>query len=252
MSEKDGARQAHDHVIVSERMGRKTMEDRHVLTECAGGLFAGVYDGHGGTRTVDLVAKRLHQEFAQASRRGRKPEAAFQHAFARVDRLTARYTSGTTATCVFLKEGCVTIAHVGDSRAVLVGPRGRARQLTTDHRTDNVTERRRILKTGGRVERGYVVRDGHGLMVTRSFGDRVFRPVGVTAEPDVTTIRLAPRDSFVVVATDGLWDVLSNREVAKLVTAHEWDSAMAAARLRDAVADRHGRDNVTALGLDPR
>ena len=244
-----GSRETPDHVIVSERMRRTTMEDRHVLTECAGGWFGGVYDGHGGTRTVEVVAKHLHREFSQACRRGQEPEAAFRHAFARLDRLTARYASGTTATCVFLKGGHLTIAHIGDGRAVLIGPRGAVRQVTTDHRTDTGTERRRILKAGGRVDRGYVVRDGHGLMVTRSFGDRVFRSVGVTAEPDVTTIRLTPRDRFLVVATDGLWDVLSNTEVANLLTSHDWDPATMATRLRKLVAGRHGRDNLAVLGI---
>jgi serine/threonine protein phosphatase PrpC len=242
------ARRAPAAVIVSEQGGRRTLEDRHVITAVAGGIFAAVYDGHGGSRTADLVAARLHQAFAQACRRGAAPDAAFRHAFAALDRATTRHASGTTATCVFLTQDRLTVAHVGDSTAVLVGA-GSPRPLTRDHRVNHPAERQRILKAGGRVEGAYVVRGDHGLMVTRSLGDRVFRPAGVIAEPEVTHVRLSPRDRLVVVATDGLWDVLSPREVATLLTAGPWDIPTVSERLRDAVTARDPRDNVTAVVL---
>jgi len=56
-----------------------------------------------------------------------------------------------------------------------------------------------------------------GLVVTRSFGDTVAHKVGVTAEPEITPIDLIEEDLFIIIATDGIWDILSPRQAVKFI-----------------------------------
>ena len=53
--------------------------------------------------------------------------------------------------------------------------------------------------------------------MSRSMGDRVAHSVGVSAEPDVTEFTLTVNDKFMVIASDGVWEFLSNQDVAEIV-----------------------------------
>ncbi len=105
-----------------------------------------------------------------------------------------------------------------------------ARQLSTDHKPDQQEEYARILSCGGRV---FSVRyaDGvvgparvwlssanmPGLAMSRSLGDFVVHSVGVLSTPEFTEVDLdAAADCMLVLASDGLWDFLSNEEVTAL------------------------------------
>ncbi len=234
-----------DTGIVSEIGGRSEIEDRHVLVEGAGGLFGGVYDGHGGAAVADLAASQLHKMFFDALREERSPEAAFLKAFDLMDQAARHRSCGTTAATFFLRGDQLSVANLGDGRAILVSSR-KVEQLTRDHRVDDPEEEARIRKAGGDIDPPYVVRAGHGLMVTRSFGDRMFRAVGVIATPEVSSRTLTASDRYLVAACDGLWDVLKNEEVARIVRAASSAQAGATA-LAEAVAERRGRDNLTIL-----
>lgn len=221
------------------------MEDRHVVLHEAGGLFGGVYDGHGGAETADLVAESLHRAFLAAIANGRSAEEAFRYAYDLVDREALSATSGATAVAFFLAGRHLVVANVGDGRAVIVR-KSDHRLLTRDHRLDDAEERRRIIEAGGEIEGPYVIRSGAGLMVTRSLGDTMFRPAGVIPSPDVISYSVTLDDLCLVVGCDGLWDVLSTAEVAQM--ARPVSSAQAVADiLARAVRARHGRDNVTVL-----
>lgn len=97
-------------------------------------------------------------------------------------------------------------------------------QLTQDHLCSDPNEARRVLACGGsmiahRAETHSRVAatcgDGGGLQVSRALGDAA-RYAGVTAEPEVSgPVRLSQRDATLTLATDGVFDVLSNRQVAQ-------------------------------------
>lgn len=53
--------------------------------------------------------------------------------------------------------------------------------------------------------------------MSRSIGDKIAQSVGVSPEPDVREFTLTMKDRFVVVASDGVWEFLSNEEIAKIV-----------------------------------
>ena len=153
-------------------------------------------------------------------------EDALRSSFARVDAeilADDEYEyQGSTAVAALLHEskaGARTLlsANVGDSRGVL-SRSGRAVDLTRDHKPNDEREKARILAMGERVEydhycKVYRVRN---LSLSRAIGDRFAKPA-VTGEVEVKRFPLRAEDEFVLLASDGLWDVMSSQEVVSYV-----------------------------------
>ena len=153
--------------------------------------------------------------------------------------------SGSTMVSVVCMQDRLVVANVGDSRAVLCslepeggedaeqagGGRVSWKTLSHDHKPNLPAEMERIVKANGRVES---VRDtaGNGigplrvwlksentpgLAMSRSIGDGIAHSVGVIHEPEVTEHALQEHDVFIVLASDGVWEFLSNDDVVKIV-----------------------------------
>ncbi|XP_074579812.1 putative protein phosphatase 2C 72 [Curcuma longa] len=143
--------------------------------------------------------------------------------------------SGTTAVSIIKQGRDLVIANLGDSRAVMaaVSEDGRleAIQLTTDLKPSVPEEAERIRKSNGRVfalksephvQRVWLPDENYpGLAMARAFGDFHLKKYGVISVPEVSRYRLTHRDLFVVLASDGVWDVLTNEEVVAAV----WSSS---------------------------
>lgn len=155
-------------------------------------------------------------------------------------------------------------AHAGDARAVLRRAGGVAHRLTTDHKPGDPGERARVLAAGGRVEHlgcWRVVsipadprRLPAGLAISRSLGDLDFKGeggpgstgAGVTADPTVGRVRLGPDDDVLILASDGLWDVLSDQQACDI--AGETIERVVAERRSGVVAEAEA--DGLGLGLD--
>ncbi|GMI96409.1 hypothetical protein like AT5G01700 [Hibiscus trionum] len=151
------------------------------------------------------------------------------------------YCSGTTAVTIIKQDEHLIISNLGDSRAILCTRDGKNRlfpvQLTVDLKPSIPNEVERIEKCGGQVfamdEEPNVLRvwnpdeDCPGLAMTRAFGDFCLKNYGVSSVPVVSYRRLTSRDEFVVLATDGVWDVLTNKEVITIVDSVEPQSTAA-------------------------
>ena len=133
---------------------------------------------------------------------------------------------GCTACVALVLGDAAYVANAGDCRAVMCVDYAADAHvaLTTDHAADtNEDERRRVEAAGGTLRRvaggrggGDTWRVGHaGLAVTRAMGDADCKGDGVTALPEVTKVHLTPAHEYLVVACDGLWDVVSNEECAR-------------------------------------
>lgn len=224
---------------------RPYMEDRFTVQVAPHGLLAVVYDGHGGDAPADRAAADLPPAIMRALADGLAPAAALIRAFAELDAAITEPRCGTTVAAMLVAGGAVTTAHVGDSRVVRIGRRGVA-TLTEDHRIDVPGERARVLRMGARLDPPYVVRGNQALMVTRSLGDRWLRPVGVIGEPEVGTHPLDPDDVALVAATDGIWDVLTVEDAARVVRAAATPQAAANALVAAALG-ADASDNLTAV-----
>ncbi|KAJ6407695.1 hypothetical protein OIU84_011065 [Salix udensis] len=141
------------------------------------------------------------------------------------------FCSGTTAVSVIKEGNNLIIANLGDSRAILCsrGPKNRLVpvQLTVDLKPNIASEAERIKISNGRVfaldQEPEVFRiwmpdeDCPGLAMARAFGDFCLKDYGLISTPEVSYRRLTDKDEFVVLATDGVWDVLTNYDVVKIV-----------------------------------
>ncbi|KAI3466353.1 hypothetical protein Pfo_023016 [Paulownia fortunei] len=141
------------------------------------------------------------------------------------------FCSGTTAVTLIMLGQDLIIGNVGDSRAVLATRDTDnalvALQLTVDLKPNLPREAARIQKCKGRVfamqDEPEVARvwlpnsDSPGLAMARAFGDFCLKDFGLISIPDVYYHHITERDEFVVLATDGVWDVLSNKEAVDIV-----------------------------------
>lgn len=222
---------------------RSYMEDEYFLSN--DGSFAAVYDGHGGSSVSKYLRQNLYAQVqahfpidGPGTCTLEEATEALQKAFKRVDDevMQVKHWSyqGSTAVVVLLHrdpEGRrhIVTANVGDSRAVL-SRRGRAIDLTQDHKPNSESELERVHNLGGTVEWfGFfdperqpiegtgVWRINGNLAVARAIGDRSERPF-VSGEVEIQTYPVeADGDQFVILATDGLWDVMTSDEAVEYV-----------------------------------
>ncbi|VDO34927.1 unnamed protein product [Haemonchus placei] len=208
---------------------RINMEDAHThllsLPDDPRCAFFAVYDGHGGPKASQFAGINLHKQILQQEDYGNLPEALRKGFLAldeqmRSDDEMRDDVSGATAVVVLIKDDVIH-SNVGDSRAV-VSVCGEARPLSFDHKPANEKEAKRILAAGGWVEFNRV---NGNLALSRALGDFVFKRNDaippeqqiVTAYPDVISENVTEDHEFVVLACDGIWDVLSNQEVVDFV-----------------------------------
>jgi serine/threonine protein phosphatase PrpC len=228
------------------------MEDRHVVTSgptlLGELLFAGVYDGHGGAAVAQLAAERLHVYVFESLARGMGLEGALAEAYARLGSEARHAHVGSTACTAALAGRCVTVAWVGDSQMAIVDA-DRVRFLSAAHRIDDRVERERVAGQGAVFDGPYVMRGDYGLMMTRALGDTWFHAVGLSSTPAVATIDLdSEDDALIVLATDGLWDVLDPDDIVRLFRVAPRD-ADHAALLVGAAMSAGARDNVTVITI---
>eukprot|EP00041_Stephanoeca_diplocostata_P037147 m.1389521 g.1389521 ORF g.1389521 m.1389521 type:complete len:529 (+) comp24987_c0_seq73:335-1921(+) len=164
------------------------------------------------------------------------------------------YTCGTTANTVLILQDHYVFANAGDSRSILVSG-GEVAFATLDHKPGDARERQRIYNAGGFVLRGRV--DGQ-LAVARALGDHTFKNTMlpqqdqmVTAAPDICFVdRRVGLDDFIVLACDGVWDVMTNAAVAHFVAgalAQQNSVDAVAAMLVDTALARGSTDNLSVV-----
>ena len=173
--------------------------------------------------------------------------------------------SGTTAVVTLILGGFAVTAWVGDSRGMLIQRQldgsHKAIKLTEDHTPANHEESQRILGTGGRIER-LIGPDGSrigparvwlsdawipGLAMSRALGDTVAKHVGVSATPDVNIRKLGAEDEFLVLASDGVWEFISEQEAANLVVQYRGEDVRVAALALVEYASKKWRETETVI-----
>lgn len=146
-------------------------------------------------------------------------------------------TSGCTACMLLINAGAVVCANVGDSRCVIYSSLSHDEpdvlvhaSLTVDHKPDRPDERRRIEGRGGFVQESKVDSQGRlhpsrvvansqygGLAMSRSLGDTESHTAGVIPDPEIKQCTLTELDQIMVLASDGIWDVMGEEELGKLL-----------------------------------
>ncbi|KAL8235282.1 hypothetical protein R6Q59_021382 [Mikania micrantha] len=208
--------------------------------------FFGVYDGHGGCQVADYCRDRVHSALQEEIKVTKQElikgtmnetvqvqwEETFINCFKTVDSEVGGKTSrivngsnaisepvapetvGSTAVVALICSSHVIVANCGDSRAVLY--RGKeAIALSSDHKPNREDEYARIEAADGKV----IQWNGHRvfgvLAMSRSIGDGYLKP-WIIPEPEVTITPRAREDECLILASDGLWDVISNQEACEV------------------------------------
>ncbi|KAK7349739.1 hypothetical protein VNO77_07362 [Canavalia gladiata] len=164
-------------------------------------------------------------------------EEIFKSSFYEMDQDLAKtidtngFCGGSTAVTVVKQGDQLIIGNLGDSRAVLFTRAENNHlvpvQLTVDLTPDVPSEALRIRRCGGRVfaipddpvNRIWMPEesDGPGLAMSRAFGNFCLKDYGLSSVPEVSCRKLTKQDEFVVLATDGVWNVLTNDKVMSIV-----------------------------------
>ncbi|CAK0791823.1 unnamed protein product, partial [Prorocentrum cordatum] len=177
----------------------------------------GVVDGHGGSGASDLIAAEvlgILGEHLEASLGD--AVAALGAAFADLEErcLELEPPSGACVCLCVVSGDRVVVANVGDCRAVALSFDGEGCALSVDQRCGEGPEYARIVEAGGAVVGNAV----EGLMPARTVGDadvkRLCPPRVILAEPEV---RAWEGRGVVVLATDGVWDVVGSEEALELI-----------------------------------
>lgn len=166
---------------------------------------------------------------------------------------------GSTAVVALVGSRHLLVANCGDSRAVLCRD-GTAHPLTVDHKPEREDEMARVEKAGGQVWFWNGPRVMGVLAMSRAIGDRSLRPY-VIPDPEVTIVPRTAEDSLLIMATDGLWDVVDDQEACTLAmkclerarqkgTTDAEAARLTATVLIRAAMDRGSRDNITVVVVD--
>ncbi|XP_076953369.1 protein phosphatase 2C 16-like [Bidens hawaiensis] len=199
--------------------------------------FFGVYDGHGGSQVANYCRDRVHtalqeelyvmkQELVKGTVNDSVEigwKKAFTNCFQKVDdelggtatsEPVAPETVGSTAVVALICSSHIVVANCGDSRAVLY--RGKeAIALSNDHKPNREDEYARIEAAGGKVIQWKGHRVFGVLAMSRSIGDKYLKP-WIIPEPEITFTPRVREDEVLILASDGLWDVMSNEEACEV------------------------------------
>lgn len=230
------------------------MEDYHVakfvqVEEHELGLFA-IYDGHLGHEVPSYLQKHLFANILKEGEFWVDPRPAITKAYEKTDHTILLSSSnlgrgGSTAVTAILINGLrLWVANVGDSRAVI--SRGdQAIQMTIDHEPN--TERGSIEDRGGFVSNmpGDVARVNGQLAVSRAFGDKSLKS-HLRSDPDILDMHIDVNCDVLILASDGLWKVMSNQEAVDVARRFK-DPQKAAKELTAEAVKRDSKDDISCV-----
>ncbi|XP_030532919.1 probable protein phosphatase 2C 75 isoform X2 [Rhodamnia argentea] len=228
MSVSGRSREMEDAVSVRTGLCRPELNQRRPVH------FFAVFDGHGGHHVSRLCREMMHVFLEEELTRVREQRAdeddvwreVMRTSFQRMDELAMNTCAcgsvgsqcgchpmevalgGSTAVAALLTPDRIVVANCGDSRAVLCRG-GKAIPLSRDHKPDRPDELARIEAAGGRVIYVNGARVEGILAMSRAIGDKYLKPV-ITSGPEITFTARQAEDDCLILASDGLWDVLSS------------------------------------------
>jgi len=233
------------------------MEDEHFIGYPFNENYAvfGVYDGHNGREGAHEANRLFKEELTKLLTTPRDDlSEIFDECFRRIDSYMASTGNfeyiGTTATVVVIwrnskNERVLQAANVGDSSAFLYR-NGEAYQLTFDHKVSNSEEKERILAMSPDTseDQNRIC----GLAISRTLGDHFTKreKTGIIGTPYISPpIKILDTDSTLIIASDGLWDVMGGQRALDQIRFKPSAEAMAKFLLEAALNSPKCRDNVT-------
>lgn len=246
---------------------RRTMEDVHTYVENFAsrldwGYFA-IFDGHAGNEASKWCGSNLHSVVEKhiLQDENRDVRDVLNDSFVYADKEINSHlvgNSGCTAAVAVLRwevpesvphefisldehKRTLYTANVGDTRIILFR-NGQSVRLTYDHKASDDIEMCRVEQAGGIIMKSRV----NGMLaVTRSLGDKFFDSL-VVGNPFTTSVDIKSGDQFLIIACDGLWDVINDQEACEMIQGIK-DANEAAKTLVRHALENGTTDNVTVM-----
>ena len=234
---------------LSETIGRREkMEDVSIAIEnipLKGDILVAIFDGHGGKEASEYAGLNFSEIFRSYHRLS--PKDGLFKTFKELQNAMEPWSinTGTTAVIAHIRNNHLTVANVGDSRCV-ISQNGNVKRLTIDHKPSNPEEQKYIESMGGNVQEGRL----NGIIsVSRALGDSYF---GNTIKHEPTIIEEEINEkSFILLACDGVWDVLSDEKAIDLIKS-EIDPMSAAKQLKQYAFENGSEDNISVATIFPK
>ncbi|KAF4320486.1 hypothetical protein G195_006288 [Phytophthora kernoviae 00238/432] len=247
----------------------------------ASGCF-GVFDGHSGDRASRFCAENIFPRILEQLELEPSVNDAITNAVRSLDadfckiastssssriaaaaqrkqRCSFAVEDGSTCLVAMIRDGLLHVGNVGDSRAIIVTNMGDAIPMSVDQKPNRKDERQRLEAKGafitGKPDFMYCVwllkkmldvpRVNGRLAVSRSIGDLSLKQ-WISCDPEVKTHKLTKRDRFLIMASDGLWDVVTSKAAAQVAATFKEPQDVADTLMALALSKRP-HDNITVL-----
>ncbi|CAF1048137.1 unnamed protein product [Rotaria sordida] len=230
---------------------RSTMEDRHKhlipldKNSWKSWSYFAIFDGHNGVDTAKTASEQLDihllytlyhmsdkkHKSEQSSDESRGSSQlnldhihdAIKQTYFELDkylRKVLKDESGCVCITCLISPEKIYLINIGDSRAIIISNDGHVLAHTEDHKPEDPAEQERIHEAGGKISKsciGGVLRVENQLAMTRVLGDFAMDKHIVPPMADIVEYSRNSLASFIVLACDGIWDVMTNEDVALFI-----------------------------------
>ena len=216
-----------------------------------------LFDGHGGDEVSTYLQKNYYKMMKKyLNEKEQNEEINFEQLFKEIDeefKGCKYYKIGSTATIIYITKELIGgkmnetqkvlyCINIGDTKCILTQTTG-SRKLSYDDLLTDKSEYNRIIEEGGYIKNGRVCGQ---LMISRAFGDWEIKTYGLICTPHVTKLSINKDCKYVIVATDGVWDVLDDLDVYKLSLSTENAKNLCDDIIKNAL-EKKSRDNLSCF-----
>ena len=253
---------------------RQEMEDFHCIKQALGKnpyiSYFSIFDGHGGKEVSSYLSLNFHRilikeinsiNFSTNDDENIKNIInAIKNSFERIDQEILNNNNfsndvGSTATIIVIycnenevnekkvNNRTLICANVGDSNGFLIN-KNYIKLITKGHKCEDPSEVKRIKEQGGIVFQGRIFGK---LILTRTLGDKEMKKYGVVPIPDFFCKKISNDDLFVIIGSDGVWDIIEENEIYKIGIEKGLSSEEFSKKLINISKERDTRDNASCI-----
>lgn len=250
---------------------RQEMEDFHCIKQALGRnpniSYFSIFDGHGGKEVSSYLSLNFHRilikEINTINFNTNYDEDiksimnAIKISFERIDEEILKNNNfsndvGSTATIIVIYcneneineyNRTLICANVGDSNGFLIN-NNYIKLITKGHKCEDPSEVKRIKDQGGIVFQGRIFGK---LILTRTIGDKEMKKYGVIPIPDFFCKKISADDLFVIIGSDGIWDIIDENEIYKIGIEKGLSSEEFSKKLINISKERDTRDNASCI-----
>ncbi|CAF4232974.1 unnamed protein product, partial [Rotaria sordida] len=191
--------------------------------------FFSIFDGHNGSETAKNAANIIDKYLLESLNKVQSNidydqlNDIIKRTFIELDkhlREIVQDDSGSVCIASLIGPNDIYLINIGDSRGIIISKDGQVLSSTKDHKPTVRKEQQRIRRAGGQITKATndVLRVENQLAMTRALGDYSLDKHIIPALPDIIQYRRDSSASFVIIASDGIWDVINNEQVALFVS----------------------------------